>query len=82
MCILYVLIKNVMLSGRGLPSSPPPPHHFPIIFLPIFQFISVAAWHGIQMTLQDDNIIITIVIIIIIHIIPIFVIFLVCDLLI
>lgn len=34
------------------------------------------------MTLQDDNIIITIVIIIIIHIIPIFVIFLVCDLLI
>lgn len=60
--------------------SPPP--HFLIFFLHIFQFISVATLHGSQMTLQDDNIIITIVIIIIIHIITIFVIFLVCDLLI
>lgn len=75
MCMLYVLIKNVRSSGVC-------PPHFPIIFLPIFQFISVATLHDIQMTLQDDNIIITIVIIIIIHISPIFVIFLVCDLLI
>lgn len=77
MCILYVLIKNFILSGPL-----PPPPHFLIFFLHIFQFISVATLHGSQMTLQDDNIIITIVIIIIIHIIPIFVIFLVCDLLI